>query len=141
MSEEEFLAVLTAIVIRRRLNPPQKHGYDPMAFSRAFCSYWSLMMAVRHSFAPTMAKAAQYAKLVYSLPERDSCQNSGKRPQAKLACHFRLLGNYEGLRASSGSRFGSVSPYSCSVWSAVVHRRRLRLKYARRKTLTPCGNS
>ncbi len=36
MSEEEFLAVLTAIVIRRRLNPPQKHGYDPMAFSRAF---------------------------------------------------------------------------------------------------------
>lgn len=36
MSEVEFLAVLTAIAVQRRLNPPQKSGYHPMAFSRAF---------------------------------------------------------------------------------------------------------
>lgn len=36
MTEGDFLAVLRAVVVKRRLNPPQKHGYDPMAFSAAF---------------------------------------------------------------------------------------------------------
>jgi hypothetical protein len=39
MSEEEFLAVLRAIVVRRRLNAPQKRGYDTRAFSRAFARH------------------------------------------------------------------------------------------------------
>lgn len=36
MSEAEFLSVLRAIVVHRRLNAPQKRGYDIKAFSRAF---------------------------------------------------------------------------------------------------------
>lgn len=36
MSKSEFLAVLRAIVVHRRLNAPQKRGYDARAFSRAF---------------------------------------------------------------------------------------------------------
>lgn len=36
LSEAEFLSVLRRIVVQRRLNPPKKRGYAPMAFSRAF---------------------------------------------------------------------------------------------------------
>ena len=36
MTEEEFLSVLRAITVHRRLNAPQKSGYTADAFSRAF---------------------------------------------------------------------------------------------------------
>src|SRR3989344_2980937 len=36
MTKDEFLAVLTAIVVQRRLSPPQRRGFDSMAFSSPF---------------------------------------------------------------------------------------------------------